>query len=416
MAKTLRYQPVLLDLAKSDWRDLGRSLTKITELDAHSLEVQRVGIWLFNPERSAIVCEELYLLQEDQHLRGTVLYAKDYPRYFQALEESRILPAEDAVNDPRTSEFAEGYLKPQGISSMMDVPVRLEGKVVGILCHEHVGEKREWSPEDQEFATSVADMVSLAYTAAARHRAEAALHEKTQELERSNQELESFAYVASHDLQEPLHSIIAFVDRLNGMKTAELEEKGGDLLLRMQRSALRMQRLIDDLLEYSRIGLRKGPMERIELKPFLAELAADLEYRLNESGGRLEVAAAPDVSADPFQVRRLFQNLIANSLKFRRPGVAPLVKVSGRVLEGRFCEIEVEDNGIGFEEKYAEQIFKPFTRLNPHSAFEGSGIGLAVCRKIVERHGGTITARSVPGKGSRFCFTLPSAGKASTAS
>ncbi len=407
MAKALHYQSVLLELAKSDWRDLSRALTKITELEAHHLDVERVGVWLFNADRNAIVCEDLYLLKEDQHLRGTVLCAKDYPHYFQALEESRILPAVDALTDPRTSEFAEGYLKPQGIASMMDVPIRLAGKVIGIICHEQVGAKRDWSLEEQEFASSVADMVSLAYTAAARHRAEQALQEKTRELERSNQELESFAYVASHDLQEPLHSIIAFADRLNGMEATEIEDKGRDLLLRLQRSALRMQRLIDDLLDYSRIDSRKSPIEKIELDLFLSEVKADLEFRLNESGGRLEFSTLPAIEADPLQVRRLFQNLIANALKFRRPDLAPLIKISGRRLTNGFCEIAIEDNGIGFEEKYLEQIFKPFTRLNPHSAFEGSGIGLAVCRKIVRRHGGEITARSELGRGSRFIFTLP---------
>jgi light-regulated signal transduction histidine kinase (bacteriophytochrome) len=233
------------------------------------------------------------------------------------------------------------------------------------------------------------------------------LQEKTAELERSNQELESFAYVASHDLQEPLHSIIAFVDRLEAMDESEVKTKGRDLLHRLQRSALRMQRLINDLLDYSRINVHKHPAKNIELKPFLAEILADLEFRLNESGGHLESGTLPRIHADPFQVRQLFQNLIANALKFRRPEAAPLIKISGRELPDGFCEITIEDNGIGFEEKYLDQIFKPFTRLNPQSAFEGSGIGLAVCRKIVQRHGGEIAAHSELGRGSRFYFTLP---------
>jgi len=134
---------------------------------------------------------------------------------------------------------------------------------------------------------------------------------------------------------------------------------------------------------------------------------ADLEYRVNESGGRLEFGELPAVHADPTQLRCLFQNLIANALKFRQATLPPRVKISGRIVADGFCEITVEDNGIGIEEAYLEQIFKPFTRLNPYSAYEGSGIGLAVCRKIVLRHGGKITAHSELGRGTRFVFSLP---------
>ncbi|HCU24013.1 MAG TPA: hypothetical protein DF383_03270 [Deltaproteobacteria bacterium] len=405
--RALRYQSVLLDLAKSDWGDLPTALAKITELDARNLEVTRVSIWLFTPDRSKIVCQDMFSLQENSHSLGSDFLAKDYPRYFKALEKSRNIAAHDAVNDPRTSEFSGGYLASQAITSMLDVPFRLGGEVIGILCHEHVGPPRHWSHEDQEFASSVADIVSLVYAAEARRQAERALQKKSEELEQSNKELERFAYVASHDLQEPLYLIIAFSDRLQSRHADGLGDAGLELVRRIQRSAERMRHLVDDLLAFSRLGSKSRPFQRVELEDILAEVQKDLELRFRESHGKLHVEKLPAVEADPSQIRQLLQNLIVNALKFRRPELNPLVSVRSRDLDNGFCEITVEDNGIGFEEKYIEQIFRPFSRLHSYAEYQGSGIGLAVCQKIVQRHGGEITAHSQVGAGSKFIFTLP---------
>lgn len=405
--KAYRHQSGLLELAKTKSTDLATTLAKVVEVDARTLAVSRVSIWLFSPDRRQIVCEDMYNLAENRHTKGESLMARDFPHYFQALEECRILPAGDALLHPSTREFAESYLKPQGISAMMDVPFRLEGKVIGILCHEHVGGPREWSLEDQEFASSVADMISLAYTAESRNRAEEALQQASEELKRSNVELEQFAYVASHDLQEPLHLISAFTDRILNLYTGVLDEKGADYLRRVQRSVKRMRQLIDDLLQFSRITTRGKPFASVRLNQVLADLLKDLEVRLAETGGKVELGTLPEVFADTLQMRQLFQNLIVNALKFRRPAEAPRVQVSAKILGDGFCEISVQDNGIGFDEKYLEQIFLPFSRLHSYFEYEGSGIGLAVCQKIVSRHGGEITAQSRPGEGSRFIFTLP---------
>ncbi|MCC6273904.1 MAG: GAF domain-containing protein [Deltaproteobacteria bacterium] len=405
--RVLRYQAGLLELAKSPPADLAEALRKITEVDSKTLGVARVGIWLFNEDRSEIVCQDVYLRTDDRHQSGQKLLAQNYPAYFQALEESRILPASDARHDPRTREFTEGYLVPQQIFSMMDVPIRLGGKVVGIVCHEQVGALRDWSLEDQDFASSIADMVSLAYAAEERRKAEEALQEKTAALERSNRELERFAYVATHDLQEPLLLIIAFADRLERLLGSGTDLQVLDYLRRIQRSGERMRELIDDLLQFSRVTTQAKPFEELELGRILAEVRKDLELRFAASGGRLELGPLPRVFADASQMRQLFQNLLGNALKFRDPRRAPVLRVAGRTISEKFCEISVEDNGIGFEEKYLEQIFRPFTRLHSRSEYEGSGIGLALCEKIVLRHGGTLTAQSRPGHGSKFLFTLP---------
>ena len=232
------------------------------------------------------------------------------------------------------------------------------------------------------------------------------------ELQRSNRELEQFASVASHDLQEPLRKIQAFGDRLQARYAEALGEGGREYLDRMRAAAARMSTLINDLLTFSRVTTRAQPFALVDLAAEARQVVSDLEGRTAQTGGRIELGELPVLHADPTQVRQLLQNLIANGLKFHRPEEPPLVRVEGRLLdEGppgeRVCEITVRDNGIGFEEKYRERIFQLFQRLHGRGEYEGTGIGLAICRKIVERHGGTITAHGTPGQGSTFIVTLP---------
>lgn len=240
------------------------------------------------------------------------------------------------------------------------------------------------------------------------------------ELERSNKELEQFAYMASHDLQEPLRKIRTFGDRLQMKCGHLLDETGLECLTRMQDAAERMQHLIDGLLTLSRVTTQGQEFVPVNLEEVVREVVRDLEAQIEKVQGRVEVGHLPTIQADPLQMRQLFQNLIANALKFHRLEEPPLVHVSGRYLRDRtqrtthpnnkteeFCRIVVEDNGIGFEEKYLDRIFNMFQRLHPRDVYEGTGVGLAICRKIVQRHGGTITAQSTPGKGSTFICLLP---------
>ena len=252
-----------------------------------------------------------------------------------------------------------------------------------------------------------------------RKRVEEKLKIYAQKLERSNQELQDFAYVASHDLQEPLRKIRAFGDRLKSKFGDNLTEQGIDYLERMQNAAARMQNLINGLLSYSRITTKAQPFVPVNLYEIAQEVISDLEIRIEEFKARVEVDKLRIIDADPLQMRQLLQNLIGNALKFHRPGVPPVVKVSGEILSengtstngksnsNKYYEIRVEDNGIGFDEKYLDKIFGVFQRLHGRNSYEGTGVGLAVCRKIAERHEGTITARSIPGKGSTFIVKLP---------
>ena len=239
-----------------------------------------------------------------------------------------------------------------------------------------------------------------------RKRAEEELRSALTRLEQSNRELEDFAYVASHDLQEPLRKIQAFGDLLRSRHAEALPDQARDYIERMQSAARRMQVLINDLLSFSRVTTKAQPFVRVDLSAVAREVAKDLEVRAHESGGALHIGPLPAIDADPLQMRQLLQNLAGNALKFHRPGVPPRVDVSGEIENGR-CRITVADNGIGFDEKYAERIFTMFERLHSREKYEGTGIGLAICRKIAERHGGEIRARGVPGEGATFTVTLP---------
>jgi PAS domain S-box-containing protein len=238
------------------------------------------------------------------------------------------------------------------------------------------------------------------------------------ELERSNRELEGFATIASHDLQEPLRKIQAFGDRLAEHSAGVLDDEARDYLRRMQNAAGRMQTLINDLLAYSQVTIRPEPPQPVDLGLVVAEVLSDLDERIRDVKGLVHVGPLPTILASPLQVRQLFQNLIANALKFHPTDIAPEVHVEaisrgdtrgpkGRRDRNPQWEIRVRDNGIGFDDKHAEKIFAPFQRLHGRQAYEGTGMGLAICRRIVAYLGGTITATSQPGMGATFVVTLP---------
>jgi light-regulated signal transduction histidine kinase (bacteriophytochrome) len=251
-----------------------------------------------------------------------------------------------------------------------------------------------------------------------RKRTEDQLRASTAMLEQSNRDLADFATVASHDLREPLRKIHSFVGCLRDEQSQALSAEGRNYLDRIQNAASRMKTLVEDLLEFSRVSSKGKPFVPVDLNEVVTGVISDLDARLAQTGGRVEISNLPTVCSDPIQMRQLLQNLIGNALKFHRSDAVPLVRVSAQIITGvdaansraepdGFCHISVEDNGIGFDEKYLDRVFTIFQRLHGRGEYEGTGIGLAICRKIVERHGGSITARSKPGQGATFIVTLP---------
>lgn len=245
-----------------------------------------------------------------------------------------------------------------------------------------------------------------------RQSIEKKLREYGDELERSNKELEEFAYISSHDLQEPLRKIQAFGDLLVEEHGDSLGE-GSEYLQRILSSANRMSRLIDDLLTFSRVTTKPAQPKPVHLTQIVQDTLADLDERIKKEKGSVKITGTlPTVNADETHMRQLFQNLISNALKFHAPDTPPIVKIAAKVKDQK-CTISIEDNGIGIDDKHKEKVFAVFQRLNTRQAFEGTGIGLAVCRKIVQRYNGTIEIESQLGKGTTFIITLPIVSEAS---
>ena len=236
--------------------------------------------------------------------------------------------------------------------------------------------------------------------------ANASLERRAAELARSNEELDQFASIASHDLQEPLRKVRTFTQQLATMEHDNVSEKGREYLQRANAAAERMQRLIEDLLKFSRVSTQGRPFTQVDLGAVARDVLSDLETQVSDAGAVVRIGRLPVIEADSLQMQQLLQNLISNAIKFRKEGVAPEIDVAGGI-DGPSARITVRDNGIGFEPRYNLRIFRVFERLHGRNEYAGTGIGLALCRKIADRHGGTIEAHSEPGVGSTFTVTLP---------
>ncbi|SHG03263.1 PAS domain-containing sensor histidine kinase [Flavisolibacter ginsengisoli] len=226
------------------------------------------------------------------------------------------------------------------------------------------------------------------------------------ELNRSNRELTQFAFIASHDLQEPVRKLLFYSDFLLQKYKGNIDEKGMEYLQNMHSASQRMRNLIQDLLLFSQIHREKMEFRATDLNVIMNEMLQDLEISIEEKQARLTIDPLPTIQADEVMMRQLFTNIIANSLKYSKPGQSPEIKVTNREVDG-FLEIAFEDNGIGFDEKYVSQIFTLFQRLHTRELYEGTGLGLAICRKIVELHNGKISAEAKEGKGATFYVSLP---------
>jgi PAS domain S-box-containing protein len=276
-------------------------------------------------------------------------------------------------------------------------------------------------PLDAHSPGQPAIVAGVARDMSSRRKTEQELQSMVTQLQRSNRELEAFGYVASHDLQEPLRNVRAFGRRLKTTTAGRLDDVSNDCLERIDRSVARMQTLIQDLLRLAQVSHHMQTFAPVDLGEILGEVLADLESRIQETETSVVVGELPVVWADAVQMRELFENLISNAIKFHRPGVPPRIHVASRLLEGSqhaasveiagWCEIRVADQGIGFDEKNLDRIFRVFQRLHGRREYEGSGVGLAICRKIVERHGGAITAHARVGEGATFLATLPLAAR-----
>jgi signal transduction histidine kinase len=343
-----------------------------------------------NLPKSYIEATRKIYIGENQGSCGTAAYLK------------KMIIAEDISKDPRWAQY-KGIASAHELQACWSLPIMdVSGTVLGTFAL-YYHEPRKPIEAELELIKSSANIAALAIH---KHSVQNELKSYAAELERSNRELSDFAYIASHDLQEPLRKISIFSDRLLETDNA-FNETQKSYLGRMGKAANRMQTLIEDLLELSQVTTKGEPFEKVDLAKIVLEVIEDLDAKLQATQGKVTLGKLPRIEADPFQMRQLLQNLIENALKYHKEDTPPEVLLDSSFTTKTGWTINIKDNGIGLNEKFADRIFLPLERLHGMSAYEGTGIGLAICKKIISRHGGSIFVKSQEGQGATFTFTLP---------
>ncbi|MGV3617889.1 MAG: PAS domain S-box protein [Fimbriimonas sp.] len=395
--------------------ELQAALTHITEAGSELLDVDRCSIWLYDGHHSKIRCADLFERNLERHSSGLELTVLQYPNYFSHLLTRRSIVAHDAHHHAATYEFSEAYLTPLGIASMLDVPIIIGGRMVGVLCCEQVGEPRRWLVEDQTFASSAASICSVAIESLERARAEEALREARDEAESARREAEAanrakseFLSRMSHELRTPLNAILGFGQILEAQGLTPMQHESVGYVLKGGRHLLE---LINEVLDISRVeaghlDLSIEPVDVVELLPETCALLRPLADA-REIGLELQVAGlGMHILADRQRLRQVVFNLLSNAIKYNRHGGR--VEISGQVISGDRMRLAVRDTGPGIEERDLRKLFTPFERLGATSSeIEGTGLGLAVSQRLVAAMGGSLSVESVLGEGSVFFIDFP---------
>ena len=394
MAVTCRNLDTILHVCANTIRDV---------LGTFNCTIQEV-----TPDENALLIKATAAASRD--LEGLVVPLDENAHTCYTLRTGQPVIVADMTREERFT-VSHVYRK-YDIKSALSVIIYGEDKPYGTLSVQSK-EIRQFTQDDIYFLQAMANILSACIS---RAKTDEMLTSYMRRLEQSNRDLSDFATIVSHDLKDPLRKIVTFGEKLRDCAGVALGEQGNDYLARIDKASRHMQALVEGLLSYSRVTTKAQTSTRVDLNEVLQNVISQLEVQLDRTQGQVIADPLPVITAEPLQMNQLFQNLVANALKFHKPDVPPVVRIHSRYLpkhedspgSGAGCyEITIEDNGIGFDERYAEQIFRIFERLSPQDKTSGSGVGLAICRKIVERHGGSITAHGTPGEGSRFVFRLP---------
>lgn len=411
----LQHQ-VLLNISRSepiDLGDLNASMKIITEATATGLGIERAGIWLYNEDKTAIICMDLFERSKCVHSSGIVLYAKDYPVYFEYLQEERTLAASNAHKNPATREFSDVYLKPLNINSMLDAPIRKNGKVVGVVCCEHVNTFKRWSLNDESFAGSIADLVARSMTSADRVRAQSELRELNENLEKIIEqrtlELDAQRAVSmqasklaslgemsagiAHEINTPLTSIQLLSGQITEMaKTGKIK---ADLLIKMsgmiEETTVRIAKIISSLRTFSRDS-SKDPFQVVTVSTIVDDTLAfcfqkirnldiDIQIRYDDSDTEIECR--------PIQIQQVLLNILSNAVDALEGLKGPKSIILNVRSREECLEICVVDNGPGVPEKIRDKIMQPF--FTTKQLGKGTGLGLSVSNGIVRSHNGSLT-------------------------
>jgi PAS domain S-box-containing protein len=421
--------PFRIDIQKLDeWRSLFRNEPPISpyeELKRKNEQLQDLSEKVQKSEAQyKTVTNSLPLIIFSLDSDGHILYANEWlTRYTGQTAESlnankwqTVVHKEDY--DAFALLFQQHRIKG---ATTIKIQLRLKAKATGDYLwhqvslspfHAESKEKLYWTGfivdihAQKVFEETLKDNIELKQTQEQLRDNQQALESYIEELNRSNQELQQFAFVASHDLQEPVRKILFYSDYLLGKYTGVIDDKGTGLLTNMQAASQRMRTLIQDLLIFSQIDKNKVAFKPVDLNSVVAEALQDLEIAIEEKGATLHIDALPTVVGDARMLRQLFENIIGNALKYGKPATPPVIQVGALEKDG-VLELSFKDNGIGFDEKYLPQIFNLFQRLHSRHEFEGTGLGLAICRKIADLHGGRIWAEAREGEGAIFYVSLP---------
>lgn len=323
------------------------------------------------------------------------------PEYLQTYRQGRVYLFDD-IEQVQTKACLINFLRQFGVKAKLVVPILMKETLWGLLIAHQCERPRHWSDFDIELLQQLADQISIALAQSQ------LLEEETrqrEELIRSNTDLQQFAYVASHDLQEPLRMVTSYLQLLERRYKHQLDANADDFIAFAVDGATRMQTLINDLLTYSRVGTHGKPFARTDCNAIVQQTIANLKIAIQEQQAAITYDPLPYIVGDSTQLSQLFQNLISNAIKFHA-NTPPLVHIASERQNGAWL-FSVQDNGIGIESHYLDRIFVIFQRLHNRTQYSGTGIGLAVCKKIVERHGGRIWVESTLGQGSTFYFTIP---------
>jgi len=414
IARMERQQAVLVRLARRgpvDPADLDDALREITELTSATFEVERVGVWLLCPDRQELQLADLYQRSPARHSRGVILRAREYPRYFEALDGGRAVDAHDAVSDRRTAELTASYLEPLGITSMLDAAIRDGGRLVGVVCVEHVGRPRAWTTDEVAFAGAIADQVAITLLAAERIRLEREQEQMRIELIHS-QKLESIGTLAAgvaHEISNPLGYVAANLDyvaaRLDRLDDPAVVREIRRATMEAQLGADRVRRIASDLKRFSRRD-QSAPVP-VDVRAVL-DTAISLTWNEIRHRARLARDYGPPVLVlgDEDRLVQVFLNLLLNAAQSIEDGRADQneIRVGTRPAGDRLA-IEIQDSGAGIPAEELGSVFDPFFTTKP--AGVGTGLGLSICRSIITAMGGDIEVDSAPGAGSTFRVLLP---------
>ncbi len=405
--------------------DLQMAKGVLTETVARTLQVERVSIWLLSEDSRQLKCIELFEAGKNQHVEGAVLNSDDYPRYFDMLRtKSRIL-AHDARIDPATSEFTPGYLIPLGITSMLDTPILGDSGVIGVVCIEHVGDRRHWDHDEEAFANAIASMTGRIIADANRKEAENSLLETNRHLEEATKIANDLAKCAEaanlakseflanmcHEIRPPRNGVIGMTGLL--MDT-ELNNVQHDYVRAIQSSGEALMVIINDILDFSKIDARKLEFETLDfdIRDVMEDFSGVLAVKAHEKQLEFLCAANLDVPSylrgDPGRLRQILTNLTGNAIKFTKHGeVAVHVSVESQNDSEAVLRFSVRDTGIGIPAEKIDQLFQKFTQVDASTTrkYGGTGLGLAISKQLAEAMGGQIGVNSQMGKGSEFWFT-----------